>query len=337
MGKQTPTPPTPVDPVALSQAQGTANKDTAITSAELNAVNSNSPFGSVSYTQTPNPSDPSVPQFTATTSLSPEQQQLYNTQTGIEQQAYNTGATALNNVQSTLNQPFSLNGLPALQTSVNSNGPNVPLTAADFAQQGQDTTNALMQRFNTEWDKQNAANDAQLANQGIGLGSAAYAADKLNLNQAKNDAIGQALLAGNQEQNTLFGQSLASNQNAWQQALQNASLNNQGRQQMISEQARACKARLPHRISESMSRPPMLLAPMASISRASNIPMASRWRQTMLLPARWVICSARLVVRQSCIPTADLKQTSACSAKRPEASRYTASPIVMRRISGLSA
>lgn len=191
----------------------------------------------------------SVPTFESTVSLNPQYQHLLDSQTGIGQTALDTGGQLLNNVQGTNSSPFSLNGQPPLQTGaqggdltksygsvaplfgINPSGnvqtglnynspiqsqlntgnlPGIPTSANDFAAQGKATTDALMSRFNSDWDRQNSANDVKLANQGIAAGSEAYGADKQRLDRARNDAMSSALLAGNQEQNTLFNQSLAS-------------------------------------------------------------------------------------------------------------------------------
>lgn len=248
MGKPTPqTPPTP-DPVAISQAQGTANKDTAVASARLNAVNSNTPYGSVSYSESPNANDPSVPNFTQNVTLSPDQQKLFDMQNGIQQQAYGTAGQALNTAQNTLSTPFSLTGLPDLQTGVNggpvrtgydavsplfgiapagniqsglqstgqqtrlntSNLPGVPLTANDFAQQGQQAFDASMSRFNQDFPKQQEAAVSRLNAEGLQRGSAAYGTGMDQLDRSRNDAIAQASLVGNNVQNNMFNQALAS-------------------------------------------------------------------------------------------------------------------------------
>lgn len=258
--------PTPPDPTVTANAQTSSNIDTAIANGYLNATNQNTPWGSVTYDKTgsQNVDGHDIPTFSSTTSLNPQYQGLLDSQAKIGQQALNTGGTLLNNVQGAISSPFSFSGLPstvsnipppALGTSLNtSNLNNIPMSAADFTKQGQDTTDALMSRFNQDWDKQQAADDVKLANQGIGIGSEAYGANKDILNRARNDATSQALLAGNQEQNTLFNQSLASRgqlfgedqaQGAFQNNalgqifgmnMQNAGLQNQARQQGISEQ-----------------------------------------------------------------------------------------------------
>jgi hypothetical protein len=250
MGKKSqPTPPPAPDPTVVANAQGTANKDTAIANARLNAVNSYSPFGNVTYSESPSPGDPSVPQFTQNTTFSPDQQRLFDTQGRVEQQAYDTAATGIGNAQSVLNSPFSLSGLPALQTGggtplfgISGKLPNVPLSADDFAAQGKATTDALMSRFNEDFGQQQESTISRLNAEGNQRGSEGFDTAMKGLDRSRNDALAQALLAGNQEQNTLFNQALASRGQAtgeqaqdFSQRFQNASFGNQARQQAISE------------------------------------------------------------------------------------------------------
>lgn len=113
--------PTPPDPVKTSQAQTASNVDTARASAQLAAVNSSSPYGSVSYSSSPsdtNVGGANIPQYTQTTTFSPEQQALYNRTTGLEGQALDTANTSFTNAQGSLGQPFGFGNVPNLQTSI---------------------------------------------------------------------------------------------------------------------------------------------------------------------------------------------------------------------------
>ena len=77
-------PPTPPDPNATARAQTSTNVSTAVANAFLNNTNQTSPDGSLDYNQTGSYSwtDPTtnatynIPRFTATQTLSPEQQQI---------------------------------------------------------------------------------------------------------------------------------------------------------------------------------------------------------------------------------------------------------------------
>lgn len=200
MGK--PSAPTPPDPQVTAQAQTSSNIDTAIANGYLNATNQNTPYGTVTYNQTGSQQvgNNQVPTFSSTTSLNPQYQGILDSQAKIGQQALDTGGTALSNAQKSLSAPLDLSGLPAMPT----------LDRNAYADQ-------LMSRFNQDWNQQSSANDVKLANQGIGVGSEAYAADKRTLDNARNDASTQAFLnAGNVQS-------------------QQAQLGGQQRQQALSE------------------------------------------------------------------------------------------------------
>jgi hypothetical protein len=53
MGKSSPSTPAAPDPVATANAQGEMNKETAIANAQLNRVNQVTPYGNLTYAQTP--------------------------------------------------------------------------------------------------------------------------------------------------------------------------------------------------------------------------------------------------------------------------------------------
>lgn len=212
MGK--PSAPKPPDPVATANAQTSSNINTGIAQGYLNATDQITPYGTVKYNQTgsQNVGGSMVPTFESVTSLNPTYQAILDSQARTGQRALDTGDQLLQNVQRSIASPFSLDGLPSLQTSASAN-----------LDRGR-IEDAFLSRFNQDWDRQSSANDVKLANQGIGLGSQAYAADKDILNRARNDAVSQAILNSGQEQSRLFGMDLA-----------NANLGNQARQQAISE------------------------------------------------------------------------------------------------------
>ena len=95
MGK--PKAPKPTDPVKVGQAQTGSNIGSAVAQANLNNVNQVTPYGSLTYGQTGTSTytDPttgqtySIPQFTATQTLSPEQRALYDTNVQTQQNLAN--------------------------------------------------------------------------------------------------------------------------------------------------------------------------------------------------------------------------------------------------------
>lgn len=197
MGKSSSAPAAP-DPTATAAAQGAANKDTAVAQAELNAVNQNTPYGSLTYSSTPNPNDPSLPQYTATTTLSPAQQQLLDTTQGAQQGAANSATNYVNTI---------------LNNSSNSNpyGGVTPLNT-DYTQMGQQATNDLQSLEQPTIDHNNEMFNSQLANQGIVPGSDAYNYAQLTNSNSNNNLTTQNALAGMQEEQALASQNLSENQ-----------------------------------------------------------------------------------------------------------------------------
>lgn len=102
----TPSPPPAPDPVATANAQGISNRDTAITQARLNSTNQVTPQGSLTYTAGPEVNG--VPQYTATTTLSPEQQRIYDLQTSSQEKLGRVGNEQIDRVSGILNTPFDL-------------------------------------------------------------------------------------------------------------------------------------------------------------------------------------------------------------------------------------
>lgn len=103
-----PSPPPAPDPYAVAAAQGAANKDTAIAQSELNMIGQKTPQGTLSYEQT-GTSAKGTPQYTATTTLSPEQQRLYDLTTQGATRFGEIANTQLNTVADRLTQPFDMN------------------------------------------------------------------------------------------------------------------------------------------------------------------------------------------------------------------------------------
>src|SRR4051812_23638396 len=105
MGPSTP-PPAP-DPVKTAQAQADSNVKTATTQQQLNMVDQNTVGGSQNYTQTGTWAD-GTPKYEMTTTLSPEQQKLYDQQTQIGGQANTIASNQLGAVSDTLSKPVDL-------------------------------------------------------------------------------------------------------------------------------------------------------------------------------------------------------------------------------------
>lgn len=191
-----PQPPAAPDYVGAAQATAQGNLQMAREAAAANRVNQVTPYGNLQYTQTGKDAQGN-PIWTATQTLSPEQQQLYQQQTGLSQNllgAANRGAGNLD-----------ISGVD--QSQLPSYGINPGETYSD----------AMMRQMNPELERQQSALNQNLANQGIGIGSEAYQTAQQQQSDAANRARLQAITGGMQT-------GLAANQQAFQQATQNKQL-----------------------------------------------------------------------------------------------------------------
>ena len=165
--------PSPPNPVTTAQAQGTINKDTAISQSELNNVNQNTPYGSIAYNQTGTAGD-GTPQFTATTTLSPQLQALENSNISNAQGNSNLEGQLQGNAASTLATPLNL-------------GPNA--TSAYLDKLNQST-------MDPQWSTSQDQLDQQLYDKGVTPGSEAYDTAMRNFSQQKSDAYNNMYLQG---------------------------------------------------------------------------------------------------------------------------------------------
>lgn len=191
MGKKSA--PTPPDPAATAAAQSAANKDTAVAQARLNATNQITPYGNLTYTAGPEVGG--VPQYTATQTLSPEQQALYEGSTRIGQQGINTAENLFGQLQGTL-------------------GTAAPQYDENYRQQ---QLNAMLLRQQPQLDQQRQSLEQSLANQGITVGSQAYNDAIGNYDRSVNDLrLAADTQAGNEAraayQTTLGGRSAGINE-----------------------------------------------------------------------------------------------------------------------------
>lgn len=105
MGKSSPSAPAAPDPVATANAQTASNVATANANATLNRVNQNTPWGSSTYTAG-TPDANGTAQWTQNVTLSPEQQQLLDSQNRISQNLANTGERQLTAVNNAMANPI---------------------------------------------------------------------------------------------------------------------------------------------------------------------------------------------------------------------------------------
>lgn len=221
MGKKAPKAP---DPYKTAEAQSLFNIQTGAAQQAMNMVNQITPWGSLNYQQSgttrvmgPNGRMITVPQYTATTSLSPAQQAIFE-----QNQAAQGNLAELANQQAEflkgyLGQGVNTSGLPGLATSAGQSGDLGPgfatgvnlatsyAGADDFSADRQRYEDALWQRTAADRAAQDEALRTRLLNSGLREGSAAWNAEMERLARQNTDARLATLLAGGDEQARMVG------------------------------------------------------------------------------------------------------------------------------------
>lgn len=202
--------PSVPSPTATAAAQTASNQATARSQTELNAVNQNTPTGSLNYSQTGTFAD-GTPQFTANTTLAPAQQAIFNAQQGTNQNLANTAQTQSAKLSSQLGNP-DLSGVSALgnPASVSAGPIQTSLTGDNGLQARNDAQAALMARLQPTLDQQQNSLNQNLANQGVKVGSQAYSQAQRVQGQNQNDANLAAITQAGTEQSLQQGLALNS-------------------------------------------------------------------------------------------------------------------------------
>ena len=168
VGKSTPLPTPPPDPAKVAAAQTSANVNSAIASGVLGNINQVGPHGSTSYNQTdtytmtgPDGQTYQVPRYTQTTTLSPEQQQLYNQQTQLGGKMNNLALQQTDKLTGLLDKPVDTSSLPQLDD----------LTSLQGRQR---VEQALFDRVNPQLERDRDQLETRLVNQGFQRGTQAF-------------------------------------------------------------------------------------------------------------------------------------------------------------------
>lgn len=183
MGKDSPSQPVAPDPVKTAEAQGNLNTNTAVTQQMLNMTNQVTPDGSLTYTKNGSNSYTgadgktySVPQFTATQTLSPEAQKIYDLNNTSKTNLAGAGVTASGKIGDILG------------SNVNLSNDAVENRLFDLGSK----------RLTPQFDRDEASMRANLVNSGIRPGSDAWNTEMTRLSNNKNDALDQLVLGGHQ-------------------------------------------------------------------------------------------------------------------------------------------
>lgn len=197
------TAPQPQSSQVTAQQQTASNVNTAIANATLGNTNQVTPQGNLTYTQTGGQQvgDNWVPQYTATQTLSPDQQRIYDQTTSLQNSGLNAAQGVFQQLNNTVQSPLNFDNAPALPTDQ---------TAATNT-----AYNQLMSRQNQNFQLQTDQQKTQLANQGISAGSAAYDNALRPIEQAQTDAVNQAQLNAT----SLAGENLSQAQTLRNQAI----------------------------------------------------------------------------------------------------------------------
>lgn len=181
MGKKQPKAP---DPAQTAAAQGQWNSFTAQQQQAMNMTNQNSPWGSLTYDQTgsqtiidPNGNAVQVPRYTANTTLSPQQQAIYDQTQAAELNLASIANEQSGRVGELLNNPFDYSNRDAENW------------AYDLASS----------RILPQQQKNEAALRTQLVNSGIRPGSAQWDSEMARLTNANTDQLNQLALTGRQQ------------------------------------------------------------------------------------------------------------------------------------------
>jgi hypothetical protein len=170
--------PPPPDYTAAAKETATGNLEAARQATAANRVNQITPYGNLNYAITG--ADPyGNPTWTATQTLSPEQQQLLDYQNQTSMGLGKLAGQGLGYVENMLKTPFDTSALPS--------------TGFNPSQSYQD---AYMQRLAPQLQQGREALQQQLANKGIDIGSEAYDRAMMNQAQRENDLLAAATTQG---------------------------------------------------------------------------------------------------------------------------------------------
>lgn len=188
MGKKSPKAP---DPAQTAAAQGAWNSFTAQQQQAMNMTGQNSPWGSLSYQQTgtqtiidPNGKPVQVPMYTANTTLSPQQQAIYDQTQAAELNLANVANEQSGRIGELLNNPFEFNNSDAEQWAYDLASPRI-------LQQQQKNEGSLR---------------SQLIASGIRPGTAQWDSEMSRLTNANTDQLNQLALTGRSQ---AFNEALA--------------------------------------------------------------------------------------------------------------------------------
>lgn len=170
--------PTP-DYTGAANATAAGNLEAARAATQANRVDQITPYGNLNYTQDPNAGSPDSG-WTATTTLSPAEQQKLNSTQALSNGLLDTAKTGLGYVDKTLSTGGALNESQLAQPGIS----------------GQTVQDAVMSRLQPQLDRNDNTLRTRLANAGVNEGSEAYKNAMTDQSKSNNDLYTQAALQG---------------------------------------------------------------------------------------------------------------------------------------------
>lgn len=211
------------------------NIDTAMANMFMNSGTQNNPYGTISTEQTgwsefvdSTGKTIRVPKFTQTTTLSPEQQAIFDSTNKAKGNLANLAADRSAFLQEYLAKPMDTSGLAPLRNEIGGDfstkiggnfsteiGGNYSTDvrglkydyagADDFSKDRQMYTDTLMERMAPDLAANRDDLRTTLINQGLRPGTAAWNSEMDRLSRSENDASMAAILAGGEEQARMVG------------------------------------------------------------------------------------------------------------------------------------
>lgn len=190
-------PPAP-DTIGAAKETAAGNLEAARATAAANRTNQITPYGNLTYTANPEKDSYGNTLYTATQTLSPEQQKIYEQESQLNEGLMSTANKGLDYANEVLSKPgVDTSKLPSYGINP-----------------GEVYSDAIMRRLAPQIAKENEMSDAQLANMGIASGTKAYENAKRELAMGQNDRQLAAITSG-------MNVGLGANQQAFQQEAYN--------------------------------------------------------------------------------------------------------------------
>jgi hypothetical protein len=182
-------------------------------------------------------------------SLSPDQQNIYDTNERLQQGMLDTGENQLGRINESFNTPWDTSGAPqvdaydASQIGDVDQLSNANMSGVDDATVGgaDRIVQALMERYQPEFDERRTQANNQLITQGHTRGGSAWDTNNRDLNRSENDFRLGAIVNAGQEQSRLLGEQRSNRGMEWgeRQGLFDSQMSQQAQQANLAQGAQA--------------------------------------------------------------------------------------------------